>query len=605
MRDRRRSLGRQLQPIAYAGLAFGSFAVLARIVWWCNRGFDFTDEGYYLVWIQDPGRFDASASQFGFVYHPLHSLFEGSIVRLRQANVVLTFLGAWLLADTILRRAAAPGGTRRMARLSVSAGLATASLAIFDTWLLTPSYNTLALQGVCITIAGCVLCSGREPGWRSGGVLVGIGGWVVFLAKPTSAAALAVLCVAYLLTTRSLLRSIRPAMVAGFALASVTIWAMDGSIAGFVERLRSGADLMRLLGAGHTWHDAFRIDGPQLRLVDWMAILVAASVVAAAILTARSHDPRLQRTGSVLNATCLLLTLACLMGWLQFGFLAGPFQGIIVAALPIAGVLTAVRARGDRMQHAALAAFLLLSSCAYAFGTVNNYWVKSSSVAVLWVLTGGIAAAIGSDAERVLPRLVPVAISAQLLTAALLSLGWNHPYRQPDAIPDQRYAVELGEGSSRIRISSGFGRYLAAVRSGAADAGFETGIPIIDLTGQSPGILYALRAESLGHPWLLGRKPGSNEFASWALRQEPCAKVGLAWVLDEPGGPRSLSPSVLSAVGTDLGSNYRVVAVWETAAGAGGFDERRMQRLSRPTRSLEAAVQSCLAARGRPARNHS
>src|ERR1017187_10193684 len=55
----------------------------------CTRGFEFTDEGYYLTWTAHPFRYDWSISQFGFIYHPLYNLLRGNIGMLRQANVLI------------------------------------------------------------------------------------------------------------------------------------------------------------------------------------------------------------------------------------------------------------------------------------------------------------------------------------------------------------------------------------------------------------------------------------------------------------------------------------------------------------------------------------
>jgi hypothetical protein len=55
-----------------------------------------------------------------------------------------------------------------------------------------------------------------------------------------------------------------------------------------------------------------------------------------------------------------------------------------------------------------------------------------------------------------------------------------------------------------------------------------------------------------------------------------------AWFLIEPEGPRSIPNEVFSYFGIDLKENYVEVASWQTAKGAGGYEERRQHILFRP-----------------------
>ena len=116
---------------------------------------------------------------------------------------------------------------------------------------------------------------------------------------------------------------------------------------------------------------------------------------------------------------------------------------------------------------------------------------------------------------------------------------------------------------------------------------------MIDLSGQSPGILYALHAESIGQAWTIGGYPGSLKLATAALRRVSCDKVATAWLLVEPKGPRSIPDELLSNFGANLAEDYDSVATWRTAEGAGGYQGQRIQMLLKPTRSKSIAVQAC------------
>jgi len=120
---------------------------------------------------------------------------------------------------------------------------------------------------------------------------------------------------------------------------------------------------------------------------------------------------------------------------------------------------------------------------------------------------------------------------------------------------------------------------------------------MIDLTGQSPGILYAVGAKSVGLPWILGGYRGSDIVAVNSLKMVPCAELGTAWLLTEPDGPRQISPSVVASFGANLATDFELVGTFKTAAGAGGYEIERQQQFLKPIRPADAATAACVAIR--------
>ena len=181
---------------------------LGWVLWLSNYGLDFTDESFYLVWISNPFNYSVSATQFGFIYHPLYELLNGNIAALRQVNILFTFSLAWALAEVFLRTVFVNQSLQRTPRSVVSGALATAadaSLVLSGLWLPTPSYNSLALAST----VGCrnrFLLADKHATRASiiGWFLIGIGGWVAFMAKPTTAAVLSLCTGFYLLSLGSL-----------------------------------------------------------------------------------------------------------------------------------------------------------------------------------------------------------------------------------------------------------------------------------------------------------------------------------------------------------------------------------------------------------------
>jgi hypothetical protein len=128
-----------------------------------------------------------------------------------------------------------------------------------------------------------------------------------------------------------------------------------------------------------------------------------------------------------------------------------------------------------------------------------------------------------------------------------------------------------------------FGALLTAIiMATAKNAGFESNMPLIDLSGQSPGILYAIGAESIGLAWIIGGYLGSLKHAEAALTHTSCEKISVAWILFEQDGPRSIPTELMTNFGANFPNGYKHVGTWHTAEGAGGYRERRTQNLYKP-----------------------
>ena len=113
--------------LAVVSLLF-SACIVGWVLWYCRYGYDFTDEGFYLNWISRPFNYAASSTQFGFAYHPLYLLVDGSVSALRQANLVATYIFAWLAAWALLERVFQRQALNSADRFAIAAAIATSAL---------------------------------------------------------------------------------------------------------------------------------------------------------------------------------------------------------------------------------------------------------------------------------------------------------------------------------------------------------------------------------------------------------------------------------------------------------------------------------------------
>lgn len=572
-----------------AGGVAVAIALLARMFHFSGYGFDFTDEGFYLLSIASPLKFWPSITQFGLIYHPFYQLVNGDVVALRMLNVASIFTMSALLSYLCLRAVFSDQLGPKYMTGFLSLCLGSTSLVFFSKWLLTPSYNSLALQSLLLVAIGLLLTDGRtKTTYVSGAFLIGVGGWLAFMAKPTSAAALSVVVLLYLLLRWKRFWTVL-LLAAGVSavLSAATVFSVDGTVDRFFARITSAVELARVLNAGHEIRNIVRLD--PVRLSTGVVLALLGTMFCYLLVFLRLPGPRWRE--AALRFACSAL----LLGWgflFSFVFLDYPHwltavlsyrNEDIVYVVVFAAVLCAtlvLRVSKPRELTRALPFFAM--PYVFALGTSGNYWQQGSLAAIFWVLGAVLLIGPSVAASRPIAVLLPFALSAQAVTAAMLLGGLDEPYRQPRPLFENRSFAEIGLSGGLVIVPDDFARYIGDARAAVQSAEMPPETAIIDLSGQSPGLIFAVGARSLGLPWLVGGLPGSTQFAQQVLKTVPCEDLARAWILTEPSGPRSVPSEVLDAVGAKFPTDYRLVASWNVASGAGGFLVRARQHLYRP-----------------------
>lgn len=590
-----------------------SVCTLIWILWFCRYGMDWTDEGYYLVWISNPFVYPVSHTQFGFVYHPLYEWLDGNIAALRQANVLIFFGLAWVLTSTFFQTILEPIHPRWHGTV-MTAGFAVLTFTYFSHyfWLPTPSYNSLALQSLMIAATGLLLM--EKDGTReslAGCLVLGIGGWLAFMAKPTTAIALGCCSVFYLLAVGKLTaRFLFLPMAVAVILFVGGAWSIDGSITGFIKRLEEGIAQFWLLESGHGLADVLRYDALSFYGNGPAALTAAVAVFFFAAFLLRSRTNAFVYCGTLLSALFAFFSLAIILGFLHVNLARdlglGERQGLLLWAIPFTAALIGLSSRTfsgafeiSRAQWARAFIFLALPF-AYALGTTHNYWLKAIHAGIFWVLAGLVLVVPAMTHQRFKSVVLSLVLASQMMTAALVDYSIEHPYRQPQPLRENNEPVDVGRAGSTLMLAGSSARYISEAMDLGERGSFSRGTPMIDLTGRSPGVLYAMAAKSIGHAWLVGGYPGSHEFATDALKRVACEELAVAWLLTERGTKNAISAEILSGFGADLSSDYTVIGTLtraETPIANGGGLPQTTQHLLKPIRSTETMTAACLAAR--------
>lgn len=599
-----------LQKLVLFFSAICTLVLLGWVLWFCQNGIDFADEAFYLVWIANPFKYKLSVTQFGFIYHPLYLLLDGSIVALRQLNILITFFLTALLANFALKSVLDKDATDNLSRYVIAGAISTASLIFLVLWLPTPSYNWLAFQSLLIAAIGLIF-SGKTATAKSiaGWTLIGVGGWLAFMAKPTTAVAICLCASIYIAVAGKLnFRLLLIPVIVASMLLGISALAIDGSVLVFIDRLRGGFQQAMLLGGGHNVGRLFRID--ELSLGQTATTLLTASTVIFFIV---AYLPQIKVRIFAQTWHVFALALGVPIFFMAFGIyhtviVAGSFQHLLIWSVPFAAILLGFslsRFKGlAHINRSQWALTIVLSMLPYSFalGTSNNYWYFSGMVGVFWVIAGIIFLCSSSTDRNLTCSLIALGLATQLVTATQIMSGMEGPYYQPMPLRKMDYRVELGTKKAGLVLAESFGRYISDAIKLADKAQFRSGTPMIDLTGHSPGVLFSIGAVNTGLPWIIGdysknsgfAYSGSETNAVAALTATSCEELANAWILIEPDGPVKLSSKILSSYGADVSRDFEVAGSFETEPIVGGFTPKQTQYMLKPIRSQDAAMKACM-----------
>ena len=544
-----------LQKIAL-GVGIGSFGLAAVLA--CFRGLDLTDESFYLLSIRSPFAYETLAVFFGFFYHPLSLLVHHDPVLLRLTNVAATLSLASLFGFSLLERTVAVGGTRKSKVLFpvISAGLLILLFGPFLEMRMTPSYNTMALQGILLAVAGSFLIRGRP---RASLLMMAAGGLILFLAKPPGAVLLGFLVLGYLLVNRSaswtVLGWLGILILLGFLLLAIGI---GESPAKLFSRYLDSAEFARKIDPMYSVSNLIRSDWPPIKL---RQLLVGGIVVGVLLWIGKtSPGPKFQMVGRLAGGTALLI-VGLNQGGLPMPSLWIDEIGLQVLAFPAAAAILFAAQNGKspfRCPVAPECFLLLLLPYVYVFGTGRAYWDNMPGACYFWfmaavplILTGFSA----EDSEKILIRWTLIFL---LMGSCIFSIAGENPYRQNQPLAKQSGELKLAGWKVGLKVEEERADYYRALQRGALSAGLESGNYLTDLSGGSQGVSVVLDLIPLGSPWMPGGYPGSLEVAEFLLGKTDPQKLKESWILVTPDSRRRLDKKILKSLNLNFPDAYNL-----------------------------------------------
>jgi hypothetical protein len=207
---------------------------------------------------------------------------------------------------------------------------------------------------------------------------MGVGVWIAFMGKPSTALALAVGLFLCLIYTKKY--SIKLSAVAVFILCVLliaTAFVIDGGVIDFIKRFQLGMEFGQILV--DKLNNILRIDGFEFWEV-MPHIILSVIVLLIAVSSGMAKNNLHKYVGVFILGLLLAVILNVLLGQSDFTFdMVRRFQGllifIIVFASSIAGVVLQRSFGGYKLNILKLAPFFLVMPHIYAFGTSSNYWM--------------------------------------------------------------------------------------------------------------------------------------------------------------------------------------------------------------------------------------
>lgn len=510
------------------------------------RGLDLTDESYYLLSYQHWRSLIATVTFFGAYFDVPFRLLGGDVGAIRVFGMVLLVAAGGFFTQRALSfgRAAA----ELVPWPYTVAGMAgTMFYYSFVTTLRAPSYNLLVL--FCMLVSSGLLftlAESRGSRLRLGGAAFAYGLLVgaCALTKATSALATVVCHLVFLLCFLQVRRLPEWAALAALGVG-VNVLALQLAQPQWLDALMSGVRLTAVLDS----HFASVPLETLRKAVSRGAIRLLPTLILAALVFGYAAKRWGKAHRAVLSSLVVLL-VACIMLTIQLQGYGKSWWALL--AFGTALMWLAERLCRDRPMPqwsdvrgvSGLSILLFVLPVCYSVGTNGSLPAHTQMAAVFAVVAMMLPLRRLHSLELIhggAVMAVLTMLSLPMLVSQLRSLGDSaFTYRLRTGLLDQKFALELGAHRRPLHLDASTHDSLSELQHRMLELGYQIGQPILDATGDGPGLVYALGGRPLGVAWLLGGYPGSERVAARLLDGLSVVDLRRAWLLSAADNPRAL-----------------------------------------------------------------
>ncbi|MDR2406348.1 MAG: hypothetical protein LBE27_08280 [Deltaproteobacteria bacterium] len=597
------------QPAKFISILYSVISVifLCALVKYFNYGFDFTDEAFYLFMMERPTEYPSFHILSGFIYHPLYLLTSGNIFYLRVINFLLILAVSYNLCRLILKRTAPDNVTFKGIYFYLTAfQLSLCSSSVLLLWLPTPNYNLLNFMAIMITATGVLTLVKKndisKSRFLSGWLIIALGGYLSFMARPFTAAFLGLLVFIWAsLSKRFNIKGILLSFFAALAMVFITAQFTNGSISGLFNRFFESAHIEAVLGAHQTFTViTFRIGELFRNFTLYFAVLTILIILYAFAIAVNENKKIITLIFYIALPLFLVNIILNFKNIHWFNILSG-----YLLWTPVLGFIAYTLYKNFSLiskVNLPLFIFLLLLNAAYGMGSNNSFFILISVSAFFTMLALITFFAYIDTSEFYISRMIKLSALCLSVTIGIIIISLGNPYRQPPFLWSYSTNAAVRHDGSPLIMPLSTATYLNDLHSFAAESGLKDNTPMLDLSGRSPGTIYALSGYTPDTPWIYTGFPGIQEYAFLSLNKFTCEEISETWVIlaenniSEIRMPEPINPKLFSAFGAEFPENYELVGkVIRTRNYDKNSDLHNYQLFFKPTRPKEQGISSCIA----------
>jgi hypothetical protein len=593
----------KLNPFSIIISVFSSiiaFGYLAALLKYFNYGFDFTDEAVYLLLMERPEEYTTFHILSGFIYQPLYNLTNGNVFHLRVINFLFLLAIAYNLSRLLLQTIAPKGSSFKGLFLHLSSfQLSLCASVILLLWLPTPNYNLLNYIAIMIVATGILIISrnisGKKLMYLVGWLLVAIGGYLSFMSRPHTALFLGIMVIIW----ASVTKNFKPkwvifAFISALILISFTSLYIEGSIFGIFQRFFMASRLETLSENHHPLQIISLNFDSFLYVFSSQRVIIGSLFLLYGFSLAFFEQNKI--LFKILFILCPILLFFFLLNYLNL-FWHNLGAGYLLW-LPILGYIVCLiwkNRSAPQKSDKPLLIFLILLTGIYGLGSNNSYFV-TTSLSSYFILLGLFSILTGTSLPQNFPSRVIVLSSISLIvTIGIVITGLGNPYRQPSVLWSYNSQASIRVDDPPLTVSPFTATYLQNLHSLANDIKLQPNSPIIDLSGGSPGTMYALGGYTPKTPWIYSGARGSNKLFFFAINMMSCSQIANSLVIFENTAIRPpLNPSVLNAFGQKFPDDYLLTGMVMKHSEFNRYRFYTTQQLFfKPKRPLAQGVAEC------------
>ncbi len=481
------------------------FYMVYTIITTINHGFDFTDEGYYLLSIQNNYNPAYALPQWYIIFRNIFGFLGLDIITVRWIRLVLTIATSlifssslWFIYRQLNHKKATP------LNFLLTAGLVTIGSLMCYCWLpQSPSYNDLTQYIVFTSISFSIASTFSKPPFKHPFVpiiLAFVAGFiasVVSITKLSVTPMLFVILIVIVLVFAYLNRiaKSRKWMIIcgllcgmGFSTSLILIYPQTRQFFTnlpmtlmFYQNISSGYDSQSLM------------QGMYIALESAAHMLLLATVSFFIYFILNRLIKKWISDHLLVGATSIfLLTL------IFYIIITGHIPtGRINLILPIAfisffAMVSIIKAnwKQNKLIIIGFSLFLILAPLLFTFGTNRMLMMAAFSYLGFWFFPVGLFSHQFSKSSYLV-------VLAFLLLASLTRFNeayTNYAYRQP---PREKQNTLFAYRNSSIQIDEARAAYLSRLRTSLGKAGFKKGDYILGFY-KIPGIVYLMEGQALG-----------------------------------------------------------------------------------------------------------